>query len=379
MARKYRLALVVSAVLMNFIFLILVRQHRKASQAEIPVTLQSGHWVMIRACALLGVPVFLDDVTRTLPQQRDGHSVAQLKRAFETIGLDVTAEEKPLHVVLNGVGVRILHIAYPDHFIVMSQSSRSDVIVFDGVGRRRRLSIKEVEKRYSGICLSLRKPVGIALPIQKYPRIVSGPCMQMETLYIDKGDIPSDVTQVVYEFPIRNIGDQEVRVLSAAGDCSCLNIEYPESILPQQTAVLRATFTNGGTSGPSEFEHEIVISTNDNVLPVISVVAAGNTDTFFFASPDKVQFGSRLTGRSHFARVFVTYKGEDDSVLDSPLVSCTFPETTVRIRTKEQFEAESPLLPGLSRSRDLSGKGAHTRYHLDTDSRVSVGERGDLG
>lgn len=323
--------------------------------------LECGHWALIRCCHLLGLPMSPQDAVRCLPRRRStGHTLLDLKASLETLGFEVEPRFQTLDDALaeekTGRPV-ILHLTKPDHFVVLSRQSGGTAVIFDATGQRRKLPLDIIRQRFDGYSLIVKRPVGEQpLPLSAGRDTRNSPCLQFETIYLDKGDIPVQQTTVTYEFPVRNLGAKPLRLTSLSGDCSCLQVEGPGTLQPFSRGIIRAKFTHQPSQTRSTFEHEIRVESDDPALQVVSLVAAGNTNTSLYALPLALDFGAVEIGQQRIRRCFVQYNGQDETVLESARYECTVPGIAMRILTREQHLAEQPLGQGLTPGRSFPGQ-----------------------
>lgn len=323
--------------------------------------LECGHWALIRCCHLLGLPMSPEDAVRSLPPRRSqGHTLLDLKTSLEALGFEVEPRfqslDDALTQELSGRPV-ILHLTKPDHFVVLSRQSGGTAVIFDATGQRRKLPLDTIRQRFDGYSLIIKRPVSDQpLPLSVGRDTQSSPCLQFDTIYLDKGDIPVQQTVVTYEFPVRNLGAKPLHLTSLSGDCSCLQVDGPGTLQPFSSGIIRARFTHQPRQTRSTFEHEIRVESDDPLLPVVSLIAAGNTNTSLYALPLAVEFGSTAIGQRQIRRCFVQYNGQDETVLESARYDCTVPDINMRILTREQYLAEHPLGQGLTPERTFPGQ-----------------------
>ncbi|MCB9954108.1 MAG: DUF1573 domain-containing protein [Planctomycetaceae bacterium] len=358
--------IVVSVVLLiivlhvAFFFGVYFSRH-SSDRVVVQQDLECGHWCLIRGSHLLGLPLSRGDAAVALPYYRaKGQSLLDLKQAFEDLGFHVVAQNQTLDEALQETGDGkpvILHLTDPDHFVVLSRHAGQNVIIFDATGRRRRLPLEVVRRRFDGYTLIVQRgDENLALPRFAKRDTTDSPCIQFETLYVDQGDIPVRQASVSYEFPFKNLGAKSLKITRLAGDCSCLDVEGPEEVPPFSSGVIRATFSHRPGETRSAFEHAINIETNDPVLANVSVIAAGNTNTNLIAIPFSLDFGKVSIGQSQVRRCFVQYNGQAEAVLENARFDCTLPNAEVRILTRDEYLAEHPLGQNLVEQRQLPGQ-----------------------
>lgn len=340
-------------VALNVAFLWFMRHARQTPVIHDSGQMQCGHWAIVRCSHLLGVPVSVRRVFELLPLDERGHSMADLTVALESIGFVVTPKQGEFAQIISGEPPTILHLTDPDHFVVVSRSSTEDVIVFDANGVRRRLKMPDVERRFDGYALQVASSEDAKN--RRREECQSTACLHFETLYLDHGDIAINSGPVEYQFHLENLGGAVLEIHDVAADCGCVQVSSPKTIAPHSKDVIKAYFRHDSASQRASFEHEILVRTNDPTTPNISLVAAGNTDTTLRVWPLDLDFGACRAGHSHLFRCFVQYSGDEEEILDEAEFECTFPDTTVRVLTREAFLEESPPAAGLVSRRNLRG------------------------
>jgi ABC-type bacteriocin/lantibiotic exporter with double-glycine peptidase domain len=128
---------------------------------------QCGHWVVLRCCEILGVPLEMEDVMRLLPFRPQGHSMSSLKKTLEAIGLRVEARKARFGTLVTGRFHVIAHLQ-PDHYVVVFRADERYVTLFDGYGRRVRRAAPEFQKQWSGKILRVSRPSG-ETPLPAFP------------------------------------------------------------------------------------------------------------------------------------------------------------------------------------------------------------------
>ncbi len=307
--------------------------------------LQCGHWALLRSTQLLGVPLSVAQARKFLPPSPDGHSMLELRSAIESLGFQGSAEQISKEDLFRRVGVAIVHLKNPDHFVVMKQGNNAGTIIFDGAGSRRRLSMVMLESRFSGFVLFVDRNRDTPFRFDGQSDFSSVPSLQFETLYQDRGDIPLSASSVVFEFPVHNFGGKVLEIYDVAKDCSCISVEAPAAVEPMSSGVVRATFQHSGGRGNPVFEHQLLVTTNDPIYPRLTLVAAGNTDVTLIPVPSSVDFGRVRSGESQLRRIFIKYSGEDEEVLKRADFKLSFPDAEMRILDRDQFwqDAASPF------------------------------------
>lgn len=163
-----------------------------ASSAQSPgAGLECGHWAVLRSCELLGIPLSAKRVRDMMPAGPRGHSLKDLADTLHVLGLETKARSETFETFLEQEGVRIVHISKPDHFIVILRTGSKGVSFFDDRGRHQHMSVETLKSRWSGSLLHVQRPArnSNSQPTAR-DSSVTGPRIQFETLFRDKGDIP---------------------------------------------------------------------------------------------------------------------------------------------------------------------------------------------
>jgi len=317
--------------------------------------LQCGHWALLRSTQLLGVPLSVAQVRQFLPASPDGHSMLELRSAIESLGFQGNAERISTENLFRRDGVAILHLQNPDHFVVMKQSSGAGTIFFDGTGSRRRLNPSAIGDRFSGFAIFIDRDWNSPFRFEKRSHFADTPCVQFETLYLDRGDIPVSTSSIAFEFPVHNFGGKVLEIHDVAKDCSCISVDAPTEIEPMSSGVVKATFQHSGGRGNPVFEHQLLVTTNDPIYPRLTLVAAGNTDVSLVPVPSFVDFGRTRMGESQLRRIFIKYSGEDEEVLKHAEFILSYPNAEMRILDRDQFWQDSASPFELRREQRVRG------------------------
>lgn len=273
---------------------------------------QCGHWCLVRCAELLGVPIAIDDVLKLMPPSAQGHSLQQLSTALETIGLKATGRQERFESLTKRQGPWIIHLTNPDHFIVLVsiEDRERRIHAFDPLGNRETISLDSVRSRWSGKVLEVRRgdhqqplPLSMARP-------AGAPCIQFESLFLDKGSVYSNGQLLPFHFEFQNLGESPLVVESVHPSCSCLIVDAPSTPIPsRQTGVISVTVNPGATGGP--FLHSLDVRTNDPVLSRIRLQASGYVATDVQINPPRIDLGSLLPGATVQRQCFLKYHNTD--------------------------------------------------------------------
>ncbi|MBY0232517.1 MAG: DUF1573 domain-containing protein [Gemmataceae bacterium] len=291
--------------------------------------LSCGHWVVLRAGELLGVPISPSTLVDSMPASAEGHSLQDVADALRRAGLAAEGTQEDLETFLRGSGVRVVHLTAPDHFVVVNNAGPRTVAFLDHQGRRQIARTESFARHWSGHVLHVERTAasggfhGEAKPGK--PRI------DFTTLFIDKGDLPTraEMKSVRFEYPFRNRGHGPLTIKKAHSGCSCLKAIHPDKPVPPGgtgTVVLEYRLDPSKRS----FFHDAVVETNDPDFPAVALRAAGNAHVLVTVSPNPLVLGDVPLGADKRAVLFVAYSGEEDFELRqatgkrlSPLVHST--------------------------------------------------------
>ena len=90
---------------------------------------QCGHWVILRSCEILGVPINMQDILELLPYEEQGHSIYTLLKTLIKIGLRAEGRQVTIDSLKNISLPFIAHIK-PDHYIVVAGIEDGYIYIF---------------------------------------------------------------------------------------------------------------------------------------------------------------------------------------------------------------------------------------------------------
>lgn len=281
---------------------------------------QCGHWAILRSCELLGVPIEMPMILKLLPPKKAGGSMLELREVFSQIGLKSTGVRISFADLVKGSFPAIAYLSDKQHFVVVSKANEDAVHLFDLGGRSAVRTAAEFMSEWDGVLLVIEKEDGDApLPRCANRNRRNSPCIEFDTLIIDKGNVPWRGKAIPYRFLVRNTGEAPLVIESVKTDCGCLSVETPDGpIAPGEEAVVTMRYSLQGRAGP--FKHEAVVKSNDPSVPLVRLTAAGSTETMVTVTPQSVNLGRILPGQTKVARVSVRSAG--DYPLDIRAVSC---------------------------------------------------------
>lgn len=273
---------------------------------------QCGHWCVVRCAELLGVPLAIEDVLRLMPPAAQGHSLQQVSTALETIGLTATGRQERFESLAKRQGPWIVHLKDPDHFIVLVSIKDRErrIHAFDPLGNRETISLDSVRTRWSGKLLEVRRgDLQRPLPLSR-TRPAEAPCIQFQSLFLDKGSVYSNGQLLPFHFEFQNLGDKPLVIESVHPSCSCLIVDAPSTPIPsRQTGVISVTVNPGATGGP--FLHSLDVRTNDPVLSRVRLQASGYVATDVQINPPRIDLGSLPPGTTVQRQCFLRYHNKD--------------------------------------------------------------------
>ena len=295
---------------------------------------QCGHWVILRTCELLGVPLEIPRILEMLPSKERGHSMLELKRTLIQIGLATTGKRESFKRFMRGPFPAIAHIR-SSHFVTVWKADEKYVYFFDGSGRSAIVRASEFQRMWDGTVLLIQRPNDVGpLPTYLKRDKLEAPCIVFDTHIIDKGQVPWNGKPLLYEFAFRNLGTQPLTIERIHTDCGCLGANKPEEpVLPGKDAAITVRYSLQEGQGP--FMHHAVVRTNDPVVPLIKLIAAGNTDTKVRVTPKRANCGTIIAGNTGGTVLFVHHSG--DIPLNIHGVSCrnTRVSVTYRLLTED--------------------------------------------
>ena len=274
-----------------------------------PAAPQCGHWVILRSCELLGVPIEMQTILKLLPPKETGATMLELREVFRRIGLKAIGKRETLAGLAGGTFPSVAHLGV-DHFVTVSAANDEAVRLFDGSGRAKTIKLSDFGKKWDRTLLVIQRENRAApLPLFAKRRRKNVPCIEFDRLIIDKGDIPWHGKPTVYEFSVRNTGESPLVIEDIKTNCKCLGSESPnEPILPggEGTIILKYSVNEGQGS----FKHEALVKSNDPSLPLVKLTASGNTDTKVKITPKYVHLGKIIPGQKKTATISVHFTGD---------------------------------------------------------------------
>jgi ABC-type bacteriocin/lantibiotic exporter with double-glycine peptidase domain len=121
----------------------------KPQAVSVSVQPQCAHWAIFRTAQLLGVPTEPGAVQRLLPNQPQGHTLAQVVETLAQIGLNAEGYRDNWDTLSKQHFPCIVHLEKPEHYIVVSgmEPERGYIHLFDDAGNRTRQKRETFEKK----------------------------------------------------------------------------------------------------------------------------------------------------------------------------------------------------------------------------------------
>jgi hypothetical protein len=352
-----------------------VNSARRNTSASRPLAggLECGQWAVVRTCEVLGVPVSPRAVRDMMPAGTRGNSLKEIADVLQRAGLVAQGKREAFETFLAHDGIRVVHIAAPEHFIVVVRSGPEHVFYFDYRGRRQAMLSSDLRQRWSGNVLYVDRPP-LTTPVGFVGRDASDgqSRVQFETLFIDKGDIATTAgpQTVQFVYPFQNVGKSDLLIKKVYTDCACLVAKKPEHTVPPggtNTVTLQYSVDNRKSS----FLHEAVVETNDPVYPAIALRAAGNTNTLVAVSPSALDLGSIPSGENRRTYLFLRYAGEEEFEIRG--AESTVPFLSLAVHDTVTGEALDQVWPRSHGTVQL-GKGCRILEVTASPSSESLGD-----
>lgn len=297
---------------------------------------QCGHWSIRRCCELLGVPVSMPTILELLPPRPQGHSLLEISRVLETIGLETEGRHETLETLSDKPFPCIAHLQNPNHFVVLAGVDERRVHLFDGAGHRTSRSAEAFATQWSGNILLVERPRDPEpLPLFAPPPRQPAPLIQFESLFVDKGTVSAHGDPIPFVYGFRNLGNQDLLIGNIAPDCTCMEVEAPEGpIAPGSRAKIKLVYHPQQRAGP--FFHQAVVETNDPRFPVLRLKASGYVDELLDVMPRRLDLGRAIIGRKCSAELFLQYSGSRDEFAVERLSSSLSGITLRKISAQQQ-------------------------------------------
>ena len=313
------------------------RTAQEPSDASNPTDdLQCAHWCLLRSTQMLGAPLTIAEAGRLLPPHRHGHSLLEVSRAVETIGLSVKARNESFDVFTQRGGTAIVHLHSPDHFVVAADAAGGQPVFFDGTRVRRRMPGTVIRSRWTGNLLRLA-PANhdVRLPAYVQRTLQDSPCIQFDRLLIDSTDIPYTHTTQDFEYRVLNLGDHPLLIEDVVTDRTCITSEFPhEPIEPASSGRILLRYSVG--RGP--FLHHAIVHSNDPTFPEVTLTAAGDRDLRVQFRPERLDLREASWGQEKQATVYIMIWADmEKSIQVSNDVECDLENAKCHLRPNEEM------------------------------------------
>jgi uncharacterized protein DUF1573/peptidase C39-like protein len=271
---------------------------------------QCGHWAMLRCCRLLGVPMEMKTIRDVLPPDENGHSLQRLADEFHKLGLRTEGRHETFETLIGGNFPCIAHLKDPDHFVVLCSVEQDCFHMFDGEGRRKSRPVDMLTSHWSGNVLWVgRRRDHVPLPVGSRRQGEVGPCIQFDTLLLDKGNVYPIGEPLSFAFPFRNVGSEGLVIEDVRTSCTCIEVKKPEGpIPPGGDGRIELLYRVRSEAGP--FAHTAVVRSNAPELPWVKLDVGGNVCTGVRVRPDHLNLGEIVAGEAGHARFFVQADGD---------------------------------------------------------------------
>ena len=271
---------------------------------------QCAHWSILRCCQLLGAPVEMDAILKKLPTDTRGHSMGQVSEVLHTIGFETEGRKENLGSLSAGVFPCIAHLSNPNHFVVISAIDSQYVHLFDGSGQRTARERVLFEKQWSGHVIFVKRNVeNKRLPIFLPPHPNNAPIAQFNSLICDLGTVPAIGEPVTFHYTLWNLGQTDLTIEKILPDCSCIKANKTEEpIKSGEAGRIVLDYHVQPHAGP--FSHEVVVQTNDPLIPQITLTASGWSGVEVKVQPHHLNLGDIAGGYEKRENCFVKFTGE---------------------------------------------------------------------
>ena len=234
--------------------------------------------------------------------------MSQLASVLGTLGLTCVGRRVKIEELATVGFPLVVHLAKPNHFLVLTGMGKDYFRGFDGGGEWCLLPRDQVASRWTGYVLRVDRATGDCATPASAPRAaVAAPYLRFRALCVDAGHV-SDKEQVVKAcYPFRNLGN------AAASHTGCrdgLRVRYlVQAGHPGPAGAERDTssWSFAPVTGGGSFAHRAVVKSNDPRLPLAALRLVGESFTRFRVTPEVVDFGEIVFGRPATARVLIRH------------------------------------------------------------------------
>ncbi|MBL8813271.1 MAG: DUF1573 domain-containing protein [Planctomycetaceae bacterium] len=291
---------------------------------------QCGHWAIVRAAELVGVPLSAEEAYGLLPPHDRGHSVQQIADALHEVGVDAEVTREPLDSLINEDLPVIVHMEKPEHFIVVQARESEDRLLFaDPDGNNRVIAKEKLADRATGFGIIVHGRRANSSGSSK-----SGPEAEFSRLTINEVGILPSQTEVRFEFPFQNRGNQPLIIKNVHKKCGCISAEYPkEPVAPGAKSMVSLVYRVDPVK--PGFEEEAAVESNDPHHPLLMLRASGRMNMAVRINPGYADFGLVKAGDMRSKLLFVRFE-QQRSPVSVDVVGNS--HVTARVLSDEEFE-----------------------------------------
>ena len=213
---------------------------------------------LLYVCEKFGVKTNLNQLKKLSNMNEYGTTFAGLSKAAAKYGIQSTGMKISLKELLN-TSMPVIIYLWNNHFAVL-ESAGSNFMYIDSPNKPAEMAIEEIQPYYSGYALLLSKN-GSTFP----DSVISGPDMRLDK-YSYHTNILFSGYIVETSIIINNVGDKELAISSARGNCGCITTDIKNTtIQPGAKGEIRVILDTKGLNG---LQHKAVyIDSNDPVTP----------------------------------------------------------------------------------------------------------------
>ena len=225
---------------------------------------QCGHFAITKLCHLIGVPLSIPEVIKTMPRQELGHSFNDLKQTLYKFGVKSEGIRIDTKNLVNISPPFIAHVK-PCHWVVVKRIENNHIYLYDEQGKKTHITLKEFNNKFSGMALITN--INSKLNDSRV-KIFNGPHIKFDTLISSKCKIKDN--KYAYTFIFHNHGNKPAIIKSVKTSCSCTDyIAPPNSIPSGKKGKITLLYNN-----ISEIiDHDVTyVKTNDPNFPYIKLI-----------------------------------------------------------------------------------------------------------
>ena len=308
-----------------------VKDHIFTSGQEVHLP-QCGHWALVRAAEHVGIPIGAAEAYRLLPPNRKGHSVQEIADALKSAGADVTVRNESATKLFEEDFPVILHLERPDHFVVaLGFESPDRLLITDAAGENRIVPLRSLVSRVTGFGIIARRN----LSQQPKHSTRSEPSISFTSLSVNKvGILPSE-TEVQFEFPFRNEGNQPLKISNVHTKCHCISAQFPkEPVAPGENGVVTPVY-RVDPQKPG-FLEEAAVESNDPQHGLLMLRASGRLNVNVSVNPSILNFDLVEAGSTKNRLVFIRFR---EKAMAVTAVVIGEPHVTAAVLQDSEFDS----------------------------------------